>query len=53
MTDFSMISACGECCTGCRKKPDGSASVYSLKKKKSPASEEAGQLAGSPADIQL
>ena len=22
MTDFSMISACGECCTGCRKKQE-------------------------------
>ena len=23
MTDFSTITACGECCTGCRKKLDG------------------------------
>ena len=22
MTDFSMISACGECCTGCRKRQE-------------------------------
>lgn len=23
MTDFSVITACGECCTGCEKKKDG------------------------------
>lgn len=23
MTDFSVIAACGECCTGCEKKKDG------------------------------
>ena len=23
MTDFSTITACGECCTGCPKKQDG------------------------------
>ena len=23
MTDFSTITACGECCTGCPKKTDG------------------------------
>ncbi len=23
MTDFSIVTACGECCAGCRKKQDG------------------------------